>query len=108
MNVQDATREEFIRFFNTDVSGISCRYYFERWLEEKRFDDITDRLDEAYKEQREVHKKYYEIMKKCIEAKTLEECIAFCKKSDHYDALAKKIEKDIVRLEKKQNEMLYK
>ena len=108
MNVQDATREEFIRFFNTDVSGISCRYYFERWLRNKRFDDITDRLDEAYKEQEEAYKKYYEFMKKCINAKTLDERVEFCKKADHYDALAKKIEKDIARLEKKQNELLYK
>ena len=71
MNVQDATREEFIRFFNTDASGKSCRGYFERWLWKKRFDDITERLDEAEK-------------------------------------IEKDIEKDIVRLEKKQNEMLYK
>lgn len=63
-NITEATKEEFLLFFAKDVSGISCRPYFEKWLNDTRLEKLKKASEKALQAR---YEKEYEKLTKELE-----------------------------------------
>lgn len=65
--VRNATKEEFVEFFTTSIFGKSGLWQFERWLFEKRYKVLEDKLVAVLDQMEELHKEMYEWSQKALE-----------------------------------------
>lgn len=106
LKITDATKDDFLQFFATDVRGINCKPYFEIWLSKKRWEELSDAYDTALKASQVAFQQYMEFMKKSVAEKDFDKKVHYCMKADEKMKLHEKYEAEIERLEAKQNKML--
>ena len=100
MNITEATKEEFLLFFAKDVSGISCRPYFEKWLNDTRFEKLTKASDRVLKERFDAMENYLKCIEKSVGEKNPKKARTLMLEADKYDALRGKYEKEYEKLTK--------
>ena len=100
MNITEATKEEFLLFFAKDVSGISCRPYFEEWLNDTRLEKLTKASDRALKARFDAMENYLKCIEKSVGEKNPKKARALMLEADKYDALRGKYEKEYEKLTK--------
>jgi len=64
--VKDATKQEFIEFFTETQFGINGKWQFERWLSQKRYKVLDDKLNAIIDLMDESNKKMHDWSQKAL------------------------------------------
>lgn len=99
----EATKDEIMLWFATDINGVAARACFERWLQKNRFEQIRKTYENVLDESQKEFKIYADMLRQAKD-KSLDEKLKIMKKADiHYqkyeawEAEAKKLEKKMDR-----------
>ena len=95
--VKDATKQEFVEFFTQSMFGKSGLHQFERWLSDKRYKVLDDKLSNILDLMEEENKKMYkctqEALKETDMIKKRDLYYEACKHQEKWDDLCKQSDK---------------
>lgn len=98
--IKDATLSEYRMFFTQNISGVSCRPHFEKWLNTYRFEKTLRDYDRSVDRYEEANRKWLRVIKKSEKAETLDEKIELMKKAEKYKTIMDKEEELQRKLDK--------
>lgn len=105
LKITDATKDDFIQFFETTANGKSCKSQFLRWLSIKKWKEVSDAYDTALSASQEAYQRYAELLKKATTEKDFDKKMHYLMEANEKRELSKKYDAEVKRLEKKQDKM---
>ena len=95
--LEDATKEEFVEFFRKDLFGQQGAFQFERFLSDKRYKVVEDKLQNVLDLMEDANKRMYEYSEQALnetdKQKKMELYIKACECQEEWDKLNKKSDK---------------
>jgi len=104
--VKDATRQEFIEFFTQTVFGQSGKWQFERWLCDKRYKVLDDKLDTILDLMEEETRLMCECSQKALEQTDKQEKMKWYLKACEHNEKWDKLNKDSEKVQNEINEFI--
>lgn len=106
LTIKDATKEDFLQFFAMDVSGVTCRPYFERFLNDKRFKSLAKAQEEAEEGSQEALRNYIDLIKEANATKDLDAKIEILNRANQQWETMQKLDKEANKLDAQINKIL--